>query len=46
MYSIARNTDSTPQAALPRVMKSARWKPRIIEKWRGVEVEFIKAPGC
>ena len=32
MNSIARNTDSMPQAALPSVMKSARWKPRIIEK--------------
>src|SRR4030095_11993282 len=24
-----------PQAALPSVRKSARWKPRIIDKWTG-----------
>ena len=31
---MAKNTASTPQAALPSVKKSARWKLRIIEKWR------------
>src|SRR5260221_12536598 len=32
---MARNTAAMPHAALPRVKKSARWKPRIIEKCRG-----------
>src|SRR5438105_15810717 len=32
---MARNTAPTPHAALPSVRKSARWKPRIMEKCFG-----------
>src|SRR5690349_1452765 len=32
---MARNTPPTPHAAFPSVRKSARWKPRIIEKCFG-----------
>src|SRR6188768_1111155 len=45
MYSIARNTAATPQAALPRVRKSARWNSRIIEKWRGLSIGPLERQG-
>src|SRR6185503_1356310 len=32
---MAAKIEIVPQAALPSVRKSARWKPRIIDKWTG-----------
>src|SRR5881409_4415437 len=35
---MAAKIEIVPQAALPSVRKSARWKPRIIDRWPGREV--------
>src|SRR3989454_11161497 len=32
---MAAKIEIVPQAALPSVRKSARWKPRIIDRWTG-----------
>jgi hypothetical protein len=35
MAALLLKIAAVPQQPLARIRKSARWKPRIMEKWRG-----------